>query len=115
MFGSIKYYTKVALKAFKYRRLLTSQLDQILKNMSNQNHLKKSLGYYPEALECADPSILKLSPSSKIGRANRLVINRPKYPCSDSESMISLGKNCWTGSNVEINILTGTQVIIKDF
>lgn len=115
MFRSIKYYTIATLKAFKHRKILISQLDRILKNLSNQRRVEKFIGYYPEALECTDLSILKLSPSSKIGRENRLIINRPKYPCSENESIISLGKNCWTGSNVEINILTGTQIIIKDF
>src|SRR5688572_19675783 len=115
MFRSIKYYIRAARKLFIHRRVLISQLDRSLSNLSNQSHVKKKLGYYPEDFECNDLSILRLSPLSKIGRANRLVINRLKYACSENESIISLGKNCWSGSNVELNILTGTQIIIKDF
>lgn len=100
---------------FKYRRVLTTYLEEIAGTHAYRLPFQKLFGYWPEGLEYSDVGVLKLSPKSRIGKDNRLLVSKTRYAYKDKPSMIFLGDNCWTGRNVEINIMPGTQVVIKSY
>lgn len=115
MLTRTKYYLRLIRKAIRHRKILIAQLDFFLQDHFHQIQFTKLFGYWPAGLEYTDLNILRLSPTSRIGRENRLILSKTIFPCGENESLISLGKNCWTGKNVELNILAGTQIIIKNY
>lgn len=115
MLRQIKYYIKAVARIFKHRKILVPQIDALLKEHTYRSHFLKAFGYWPEGLEYNAVEILKLSANARVGIGNRLILSKTKYPCGTRESLIMLGAYCWTGKNVEINVLTGTQVVIKNY
>lgn len=115
MINKLVYLFRSMYKMIKYRKVLFNQMEDAIRKKVYQAPFVRSFGYWPEGLEYNDASILKLSPTSRVGKHNKLVLSKTKFPCSDGPTMIFLGQECWTGQNVEINILPGTKVIIKNY
>lgn len=115
MFSRVRYYLRFVFKVIKRRKVLISEIDAILKKNASQTPFKTLLGYWPDGFECNDINVLRLHSTSRIGKRNKMVVNKTKYRCSDEDSLISLGKGCWTGAGVELNILPGNQIAIKDY
>ncbi|MES2431377.1 MAG: DapH/DapD/GlmU-related protein [Bacteroidota bacterium] len=80
-----------------------------------QKKFVNKFGYWPQRLIYNDIDVLQFAKSSRIGDDNTILLSTTKYSTSENQSKIHLGNNTWTGKGVELNILTGTQIIIKDF
>ena len=87
----------------------------IQEDNSYKNNFYSRFKFWPEGLEYTDLDIIRLSENASLGKYNKIILNKAKFPCSDKESIISLGYGCWTGNNVELNILNGNQIVIKNY
>jgi acetyltransferase-like isoleucine patch superfamily enzyme len=107
----IKYLSGLGKRIFKQRAMLLAKLESALK----EDKFLKRFNYLPEGLEYNDVSILRLSVTSRLGKRNKVIIIQSQYPCSEKDSIISLGHNSWTGNDVELTISSGSQIIIKNY
>jgi acetyltransferase-like isoleucine patch superfamily enzyme len=111
-----KLYYSLIRKIISVHRFLLERAHQKLDLNIRLKKFKDTFGYLPKDLEINDVSILRLSAQSTIGAGNKILYaDIPMIKDTKSVSLISLGKCCWTGNNVELNIATGNQIIIKDY
>jgi acetyltransferase-like isoleucine patch superfamily enzyme len=111
-----KLYYSLIRKIISVHGFLLERAHQKLDSNIRLKKFKDTFGYLPKDLEINDVSILRLSAQSTVGPGNKILYaDIPMLKDTKSVSLISLGKYCWTGNNVELNIATGNQIIIKDY
>ncbi len=106
---------KFFLFLFKNKRFFITKIYAFYNESKQKENFVQKFGYWPEGLEYSNFDCLDLSANSRVGNYNKLVLSETKYPSSNKKSLISLAPNTWTGTGVELNVISGSQIIIKQY
>ena len=106
---------KFFLFLFKNKRFFITKIYAFYNESKQKENFVHKFGYWPEGLEYSNFDYLDLSENTRIGNYNKLVLSETKFPSSNKKSLISLAPNTWTGTGVELNVISGSQIIIKQY
>jgi len=110
-----RYYLHLLKRIFSLRRPVLFKLNEKLDRYAMQSSFLEKHGYLPDGLTMNDASVFDLASTARIGKNNKIVLSPIKSLTSARAAKLMMGEYCWTGDNVEINLFTGSQVIIKDY
>lgn len=106
-------FLKTTYYLLKNRRVLFKNAVRVINNKSREEYLKKKYGSAPENLLLNNPELLTVGANVVIGDSNRIILSHAPYSAGSKNTLIYLGDNVWTGRNVELNTVSGLQILIK--
>jgi acetyltransferase-like isoleucine patch superfamily enzyme len=115
MIGAVKNYLSIISRSVAIRRVIVDVIKRRLIQLEFSGAFKKRFGFYPVGLESNALPILSIARTARIGSNNKIIISNSGMRFGNRESTISLGENCWTGTQVELNVMEGCQIRIKDY
>ncbi len=106
---------KFFLFLFKNKQFFVRKIYTFYSESKQKDNFVQKFGYWPDGLEYSNFEYLDLSEKSRVGNYNKLILSETKFPSSNKKSLISLAPNTWTGTGVELNVISGSRIIIKQY
>ena len=100
---------------YKHKNVLMQKFAILKSDEQYKKTFVQKFGFFPEALKYQNIDMLELGENASIGDYNKIIYTETRYPISTKPTKVHLGKNVWTGTGVELNVLTGSQIIIKAY
>ncbi len=100
---------------YRHKGMLMQKFADFKNDERYKKKFVQKFGYFPTGLEYSNFECLDLAENSRIGNYNKLILSETKFPSSNKKSLISLAPNTWTGTGVELNVISGSQIIIKQY
>jgi acetyltransferase-like isoleucine patch superfamily enzyme len=106
-------FLKSVYYLFRNRDILFKNAVKAINDKERATLLRKKIGSVPRDLEISNLELLTVGSNVVIGDFNRIIFTQTPLPIGPGKTLIYLGDNVWTGRHVELNTLSGAQIVIK--